>query len=91
MANNMLFHVLVTKEPDEDAYSALCLELDIAADGSTPEEAVQSLQEAVSLHVGCALEEHDYSALFRPAPQEEWDRFFSQISEPKILLEPISA
>lgn len=91
LQNKMVFRALVTKEPDEEAYCALCLELDIAADGMSPEEAIQNLQEAVSLYVDCALKEHDYAALFRPAPKEQWERFFSQSPKAQVILEPLSA
>lgn len=91
MQNDLVYHVLVTKEPDEAAYSALCLELDIASDGRTRQEAVKSLKEAVSLYVETVVEDRDYKSLYRPAPRKEWERYFSKSPEPHIVLEALSA
>ena len=91
MKNDLVYHVLVTREPDEAVYSALCLELDLAADGSTQEAAIQNLKEAVSLYVESVLEDHDFKALFRPAPKEEWEKYFSKNPTPHIVLESLSA
>lgn len=42
---------LVEKEPDEELYSSVCKELDVASCGSSIEDALDNLREAVLLHL----------------------------------------
>ena len=74
-APTLQIHALIEK--DGDFYSALCLELDVASQGETIEEAKVNLQEAIELY----LEEIHESGLEeefipRPAPMEYWVRYF---------------
>lgn len=79
-----VFHALIEKEPDEKAYSSICLENNVASQGKTAEEAFRNLKEAVALYMESVLEDKDYAALFRPAPKEDWDRFFAARSSKYI-------
>lgn len=68
-------HVLYEKE--EDMYSALCLELDVASQGTSLSKARKNLHEAVELYledVIIAGDEKDF--IPRPAPLEEWLKYF---------------
>lgn len=47
MSKTLTFKV----EPEGDIYVAQCLDVDIASDGLTREEAIANLQEAMTLHV----------------------------------------
>ena len=38
-------------KPEENQYSALCLELDVASCGDTEEEAIANIKEAISLYL----------------------------------------
>ncbi len=51
---------------DENGYSAVCPELDVASQGGTPQEARQMLLEAAALHLEGAFE--DGLPYMRPVP-----------------------
>jgi len=59
---------IVTKEDDE-LFSSLCLELDVASAGETVEEAQTSLLEAVTLYIESAIESN--LPIIRPVPLDE--------------------
>ena len=61
------FTGVIVKE-DHD-YSALCLELDVASQSNSPEEAKAMLLEAVTLHLEGAFE--DGLTYLRPVPPED--------------------
>ena len=68
-------HGLIEKEGN--LYSALCLELDVASQGETIQEAKQNLKEAVELYLETVYEEGDEREFIpRPAPVEEWLKYF---------------
>lgn len=57
-------------EPDGDYYTALCLELDIASFGKTPNEAFSALLDAVHEYLAYALETGQEELLNRPVPED---------------------
>lgn len=64
-------HVLIEKEGE--LFSALCLELNVASQGETVEEAKKNIREAVYLYIEDVIEAGDeIDFLPRPAPVEEW-------------------
>lgn len=68
-------HSLIEKE--DELYSAICLELNVASQGKTIDEAKNNLQEAVELYLEDVLEAGDEEEFIpRPAPAEEWVKFF---------------
>ena len=99
----LIFHNLIEKEGE--LYSAICLELNVASQGTTPEEAERNLEEAIELYledvrfahrrlrltVFEAGDEDDF--IPRPAPVEEWIKYFeaesmqlkSELLKPDIL------
>ena len=67
----LTFHNLIEKEGE--LYSAICLELNVASQGSTPEEAEENLREAIELYLEDVFEAGDEADFIpRPAPIEEW-------------------
>lgn len=69
------FHILIEKE--DDLYSALCLELDVASQGETMPEVRRNIREAIELYLESVIEageEEDF--IPRPAPTEEWLKYF---------------
>lgn len=54
---------------DEDGYSSLCPELDVASFGTTAEEAKTALLEAATLHIEGSIE--DGLPYLRPIPIED--------------------
>ncbi|MFN3286247.1 MAG: type II toxin-antitoxin system HicB family antitoxin [bacterium] len=72
--------------PDDEQYAALCLELDVAACGTTPQEAVEALRELIGEYLECASEEGiDYR---RPVPLEALREIASRLP---VLAAPTSA
>ena len=71
----MTLHYLIEK--DDDLYSAICLELNVASQGVTIDEAKKNLQEAVELYLEDVYETRDEEEFIpRPAPIEDWLKFF---------------
>lgn len=54
---------------EDQGFSALCLELDVASVGETPEEAKEMLLEAATLHIEGAIE--DGLPYLRPVPTDD--------------------
>ena len=80
-------HNLIEKEGN--LYSAVCLELNVASQGKTIEEAKKSLQEAVELYLEDVFESGDEQEFIpRPAPMEEWIKFFD--AEAKFIAKELS-
>lgn len=80
----MDLHVLIEKEGR--LYSALCLELDVASQGRSVVEAKKNIAEAVQLYLEDVYadgEEKDF--ISRPAPLEEWLKYFQKSFAPKTL------
>jgi predicted RNase H-like HicB family nuclease len=73
--SRLVLHGLIEKEGN--LYSALCLELDVASQGRSVEEAKRNLKEAVELYLETIYEKGDEREFIpRPAPVEEWLKFF---------------
>jgi len=73
-------HIVLEKEGD--LFSALCLELNVASQGKTVEEAEKNIKEAVELYlkdVYAAGDEKEFVP--RPAPVEEWLKYFRKEAE----------
>lgn len=73
-----------------DIWLAHCLELDIVAEGKTPQGASSDLMDLCNLQIKVALEDGDLKSVFRPAPSEFWKMFFmsagkSQNAVPQVL------
>ena len=65
--NSFIFSGIIIKE--EEGYSALCLDLDVASEGDTVEEAKKNLMEAVNLYLETSIENN--LPFIRPVPKEE--------------------
>jgi len=80
-------HNLIEKE--DNLYSAVCLELNVASQGKTIKEAKKNLQEAVELYLEDVLESGDREEFIpRPALMEEWVKFFE--AEAKSMAKELS-
>jgi predicted RNase H-like HicB family nuclease len=69
--NGFVFNSIVLRE--ESGYTSLCLDLDVASQGETIQQAKEALLEAVTLYLETALE-HNLPWL-RPVPPTEDPRF----------------
>ncbi len=80
--DKLILHNIIEKE--NGLYSALCLELDVASQGKTVQEARKNLHEAVELYLEEVVESGEEKDFIpRPAPRSEWIKFFK--SEAKTL------
>lgn len=80
----LILHNLIEKE--DELYSAICLELNVASQGSTPEEAKENLEEAIELYMEDVFEAGDEKEFIpRPAPTEEWIKYFAEGTKILIL------
>jgi len=66
-SSQLVFTGVVVKE--EDGFSALCVDLDVASQGQTMDEAKRNIFEAVTLYIESALENN--LPIIRPIPAEE--------------------
>jgi predicted RNase H-like HicB family nuclease len=69
--NGFVFNIVILRE--ESGYTALCLDLDVASQGQTVQQARDSLLEAVTLYLETALENN--LPWLRPVPSAEDPRF----------------
>lgn len=65
--HELIFTGVISKEGK--TYSALCLELDVASQGDTPESAKDYLLEAATLYLETAIENN--LPYLRPVPQDQ--------------------
>lgn len=80
--DRITLHSIIEKE--KKIYSALCLELDVASQGKTAEEAKKNLKEAVAVYLQDVLHAGEAKNFIpRPAPRAEWIKFFK--AEAKAL------
>ncbi len=83
----LTFHNLIEKEGE--LCSAICLELNVASQGTTPAEAEGNLEEAIELYLEDVFEAGDEKEFIpRPAPTEEWLKYFEAESlklKPELL------
>lgn len=68
--SKLIFTGILFKDSKEDqSISALCLELDVASEGETAQEAKANLIEAVTLYIETAVENN--LPILRPVPEDE--------------------
>jgi predicted RNase H-like HicB family nuclease len=71
---------------DEDQYSSLCLELDVASCGRTKEEAITGLNAAIETYVNYLIEEGREDEIYRPVPQDAIREFLLGEVEARRLI-----
>ena len=75
-ANEFIFTGIIFK--DDERYTSLCPELDVASEGDTPDEASKNLLEAVALYLETAIEAN--LPYLRPIPPDEDPRIIDHES-----------
>jgi predicted RNase H-like HicB family nuclease len=75
---------LLKQEPG--AWTALCLELDIASCGPTESEALESLKGLVELYVEDCLSQGEYPIPLRPVPCQALQDFLSPRQTPELSI-----
>jgi hypothetical protein len=78
----------------EDAWwLAHCLEMDLVAEGDSPQDAMRTLANLIDIQIQTALDEGDLDGVFRPAPAETWRLFFmgQEATAPRKPARPVDA
>lgn len=69
-------HILLIENKDKNTFIAHCLDMNIAAQGKTADEAVVELKELLVVQMEYCLENDMLGTLFRPAPKIYWDMYY---------------
>jgi len=72
---SMIFNVLLKK--DADLYVAHCLELDIVATSKDKVKAKAEMLDLIIAQVDYAFSNNNLEYLYRPAPSEVWQEFYT--------------
>jgi hypothetical protein len=67
---------------------AHCLELDIVAEGATPQDALSTLLDLCDFQIANALENNDLESVFRPAPPQYWSLYYQATRKSRIPKRP---
>ncbi|MFQ6072093.1 MAG: type II toxin-antitoxin system HicB family antitoxin [Methanosarcinales archaeon] len=67
-------HLTVLIEKDEDHYSARCLEFNLAADGNSVEEVIDTMKDLVVDYISYAIENDKVDSMFDPSPKKYYRR-----------------
>jgi len=59
------------------AWIAHCLELDIVAEGTSADAAMNDVLDLCAFQINTAVANNDLESIFRPAPARYWSLFFS--------------
>jgi len=89
MPSNSAEHTLTALvRQDDDQWTALCLELDIAAHGNSPDEAFHALQDLVHQYVTHmrATGRRRFSEMLRPVPPDALAEFLAGGEPPSSSL-----
>jgi predicted RNase H-like HicB family nuclease len=82
-----IFHGIIQKE--EDRYTAICLELDVATEGDSLEEAKKNLKEAVEGYIESVVEEGEEAEFIpRPVPQDIIEEYLQKFKEHLLSHQP---
>jgi hypothetical protein len=63
--NGFAFSSIIVRE--ESSYTSLCLDLDVASQGQTVEQAKEALVEAVTLYLESALDDSSIPTMLSPS------------------------
>lgn len=79
---SFVFRCTITES--EGVYCALCLDLDIATEGDTFEEAMVNLRDAVSLYIQHAVETGTLEEMV-PRPVPDLEKRLKRLDDPDII------
>jgi hypothetical protein len=57
---------------EDEWWIAHCLEMDLPAEGQSPQEAFQNLLDVLDVQIQSSLADGDLGSIFSPAPAELW-------------------
>ena len=74
--NNKNLHILIVDDKEKKVFIAHCLDMDIAAQGKTSNEAIAELKELIISQIEYCLDNDMLDSVFRAAPKIYWDMFY---------------
>ena len=77
-----IFHLDVLIEKENSLYTAHCLQFDLVADGKTKEEVKKNILDIIVEYVSFAYKNNWERFVFKPAPQEYWEKLCHSRPEP---------
>lgn len=77
----IIFNCLIKCE--DDIFVAHCLELDIVATGTTPDQARSELNDLIIAQVDYAFSNDNLEHLYHPAPAHVWKEYFACPPQPE--------
>ena len=80
-------HLDVLLRPTDEGYEAHCLQFDLVEVAPTTEEAEQAIKDVITAHIEYSLAHDNREYLFRSAPLEAWNAFFSSRPYKRVSLE----
>jgi predicted RNase H-like HicB family nuclease len=80
-------HLDVLLRQTDEGYEAHCLQFDLVEVAPTPEEAEQAIKDVITAHIEYSLAHDNREYLFRSAPLEAWNAFFSSRPYKRLTLE----
>lgn len=63
------------RDADTGRWVAHCLEMDVVAEGESPDHAIDAVRGLCVTVIEDCLEHDDFAGIFRAAPAEAWGRF----------------
>jgi hypothetical protein len=82
-----ILHLDVLLRHTEEGYEAHCLQFDLVEIAPTPEEAEHAIKDVITAHIEYSLAHDNREYLFRSAPLNAWNAFFSSRPYKRLTLE----
>lgn len=82
-----ILHLDVLLQQTDEGYEAHCLQFDLVEVAPTAEEAEQAIKDVITAHIEYSLAHDNREYLFRSAPVEAWNAFFSSRPYKRLTLE----
>jgi hypothetical protein len=82
-----ILHLDVLLRRTDEGYEAHCLQFDLVEVAPTPDEAEQAIKGVITAHIDYSLAHDNREYLFRSAPLEAWNAFFSSRPYKRLTLE----
>lgn len=89
VGNTWTFHLTGMAKQEGDQWTAWCPEIDVAAQGDTPQEAISALSEAAVSYIKHMISSGRMGEIIRPAPPEAYREFFTAGGENGGSGEPV--
>ena len=81
-----ILHLDVLLRQTDEGYEAHCLQFDLVEVAPTPDEVEQAIKDVITAHIDYSLAHDNREYLFRSAPLEAWNAFFSSRPYKRLTL-----